>query len=350
MSPQKFYLYKRPNGYWYIGYWQDGRRLWKSADTKMKPEALKVLRGFEDRLKQDVTKITFREFTEQFRLLQKNSLRGSTISRIYTPAFNSFERICGNKLITLYSLRDVETFKRVMLEEKRTPVTVNIQFRSLRAAFNMALKWQMLGDNPFGKSSQLRVSDQGPVHLSKHDFQKLVEAVQENELKQVFFFAALTGLRLGEILNLTWDKIDLHNQQIVVSNSQDFLTKTGKHRSVPMNRMVYAMLSQMKPESNASSFVFLRKGHKMQHSYVSHKFKAYVRLLGIPENIHFHSLRHTFATWLVQGGVNIYEVQKLLGHSSVKVTEVYSHLAASELHSSVNRIDIHGFQANREMP
>ena len=56
--------------------------------------------------------------------------------------------------------------------------------------------------------------------------------------------------------------------------------------------------------------------------------------------LHFHSLRHTFATWLVQDGVNIYEVQKLLGHSSVKVTEIYSHLVANELHNAVNKLSI----------
>jgi site-specific recombinase XerD len=50
------------------------------------------------------------------------------------------------------------------------------------------------------------------------------------------------------------------------------------------------------------------------------------------------ALRHTFATWLVQKGVSIFEVQKLLGHSDIKVTQIYSHLAASDLHGAVNRI------------
>ncbi len=58
------------------------------------------------------------------------------------------------------------------------------------------------------------------------------------------------------------------------------------------------------------------------------------------EKLHFHSLRHTFATWLVQEGVSIYEVQQLLGHSSISVTQVYSHLAASELHGAVNKIQV----------
>lgn len=129
MTSNKFYLYKRPNGFWYIGYWNDGRRLWKSSETKSKSEALKVLQTFEEHLKQDVPKITFNEFVKEFCNIQANNLRKSTIERIYLQAFKSFEDICGSKILSAYSLRDVETFKRIRLEGC-SPVTVNIQFRS----------------------------------------------------------------------------------------------------------------------------------------------------------------------------------------------------------------------------
>src|ERR1051326_2551974 len=97
MSPKKFYLYKRPNGYWYIGYRQDSRRLWKSADTKNKNEALKVLRNFEEHMKKDVPRVTFDDFVKRFLLLQANNLRASTLTRIYLRAFQAFRSICGNE-------------------------------------------------------------------------------------------------------------------------------------------------------------------------------------------------------------------------------------------------------------
>jgi site-specific recombinase XerD len=89
-----------------------------------------------------------------------------------------------------------------------------------------------------------------------------------------------------------------------------------------------------------SELVFHFKGKAINPNWVSKTFKAYARKAGLNDKLHFHSLRHTFASWLVQDGVSIYEVQKLLGHSSVKVTEVYSHLAASELHGAVNRLNL----------
>jgi len=73
---------------------------------------------------------------------------------------------------------------------------------------------------------------------------------------------------------------------------------------------------------------------------VLHLFKRCVRKAGLSDKPHFHSFRHTFATWLVQEGVSIYELQKLLGHRSISVTQIHSHLAASELHSAVNKISV----------
>jgi len=77
---------------------------------------------------------------------------------------------------------------------------------------------------------------------------------------------------------------------------------------------------------------------QLTKDYLSKRFKRYVHIAGMNPKLHFHSLRHTFATWLVQDGVSLYEVQKLLGHSSIAVTQVYSHLQPEQLHATVNRI------------
>ena len=94
------------------------------------------------------------------------------------------------------------------------------------------------------------------------------------------------------------------------------------------------MLARRK-ENAISELVFHEKGRGLDRKKL---FKAYVIAAGLNDRLHFHSLRHTFATWLVQSGVGIYEVQKLMGHSSVAVTQVYAHLAPSELHSAEEKI------------
>ena len=77
----------------------------------------------------------------------------------------------------------------------------------------------------------------------------------------------------------------------------------------------------------------------MDGNLLSKRFRLAVRAAGLDTGLHFHSLRHTFATWLVQERISIYEVQKLLGHSSIAITQVYSHLAPNELHHAVNKIE-----------
>jgi integrase len=338
----KLYLYKRSNGFYYIGYFYEGLKRWKSTGKQTKFEALKILQNFEQHLQKKQTSISFEQFIEQFKTLQAHSFRVGTLS-LYEHAFNSFKAIIGNKLLSQYTLRDVETFKSKRLETYKsetktiTPTTVNIEFRTLRAAFNLAIKWQLLKENPFTKSSQVKAVEQLPTYLTREDFQKVLAATVEQVLKDIFLFAALSGLRLGEIINLQWQAVDLQRKLITVENSGTFQTKSGKVRVLPMGEDVYRMLLRRSTLSSGG-YVFNKKGYQLLPDFVSKKFKSYVRACGLNEALHFHSLRHTNATWLVQSGVNIYQVQKLLGHSDTKTTQVYSHLAASELHEAVNKI------------
>ena len=337
MPCDKLYLYKRPNGFWYIGYYENGRRRWKSTSATTKSAALKILTEFGRSTHSKIANICLSEFITQFCSLRSSDLRISTVRRIYLPAFRTFQAICGNRTLDSYTLRDVETYKSRRLTTC-APTTVNIEFRSLRAAFNLAVKWQMLQDNPFSKSKQIRIPERLPVYFSKEDFRKFITSVKEPILKDIFLFAALTGLRLGEILSLNWDNVDLERRLVVVANSNGFSTKSGRCRIVPMNSAVLDILGQREATKGVCAAVFHSGSTRLQHSYVQHKFKKYVRRATLNDNLRFHSLRHTFATWLVQGGVNIYEVQKLLGHSDVRTTEIYSHLTTSELQDAVNKI------------
>ena len=176
-----------------------------------------------------------------------------------------------------------------------------------------------------------------PAFFTKTEFQSLLTAILDPDFRELCKCAVLSGLRLAELTALQWTAVDFVQKVIFVQNSETFTTKSRKNRVVPMSQQMWRMLAVRK-ESAGCELVFHRNGQRLKEDFVSKTFKRGVRLAGLNERFHFHTLRHTFATWLVQSGVPIYEVQKLLGHSSVKITEVYSHLAASELHSAVNRI------------
>jgi integrase len=339
MSISRLKLFKRSNGRWYILFEEEGRQRWKSTGAIRKRVALQALREFKDTHSKRPQPVLFTQFSTHFMLAQAHPLRESTLRRFYKPAFEAFLAACGNKVLDAYGLTDVEKFKRTILE-RASATYANILFRSLRSAFNLAVKWQMTSQNPFSRSTPVKIPEQTPAHFTREQFVQFLKEVSEPFLRDLYAFAALTGLRQGELLSLNWKSIDLDRGLLTVESAGRFLTKTGKLRTIPLSGSALALLKRRYLVAHASGFVFHRNGLPLAQSYVEHKFKKAIREMKLDERLKFHSLRHTFATWLVQEGVSIYEVQKLLGHSSVAVTEVYSHLAASELHRAVNKINL----------
>jgi len=148
----------------------------------------------------------------------------------------------------------------------------------------------------------------------------------------------MTGLRKGELLNLAWADVDLQKGILLVRSSLSYRTKGGKIRMVPLNTAATNVLENL---PRISPMVFpAERGGAYNHDFLSKRFKQVIKECGLNSKLHFHSLRHTFASLLVQDGVPLYHVQRLLGHSSARVTEIYAHLGQSELHGSVERLAI----------
>jgi integrase/recombinase XerD len=141
------------------------------------------------------------------------------------------------------------------------------------------------------------------------------------------------------LLALRWNDIDFTSKVILVRNSETFTTKTRKNRIVPMSEELFRLLKDRKEAIRFECEVVFhnKNGGKLIDTSVSQKFKKYIRLSKLNDKLHFHSLRHSFASALVTSGVSLYAVQKLLGHSTSKTTEIYSHLLPQQLHREVNR-------------
>lgn len=153
-------------------------------------------------------------------------------------------------------------------------------------------------------------------------------------LRDVVVFAAATGLRQGEVLALRWDGIDLTPGQEVLSvrNDGDFRTKSGRDVTLPLVGLALDVVRRRHRLREESPYVFPgQRGGKMNAHYLSRRFKTFVERAGLPDRLHFHSLRHTFGTQLARDGVPLLTISKLLGHSNTQVTQVYTHLGMDEL-------------------
>jgi len=330
-------LFKRSNGVYYFIYEVGGKRRWKSTNETNKQSALKSLVNLDVSKPAPPRRLLLSLFIEEFFRSAVSNYSAGTL-KIYKDALSNFQSVVGDLPLQSVSLKHIDNFKTERLKTV-LPVTLNIDLRTLRAAFNVGIKWKLIQDNPFRKVELMRIPEQQPIFLSKQNFKKLMSVIPAGVFHDLVMIAVFTGLRRGELVNLAWKDIDFEKKLIYIHSTENFQTKAGRRRTVPMNEIVYQLLSKWYQVST-HEMVFTHEGRNISENYVTYKFKRYVRNAELNDSLHFHSLRHTFATWLVQEGVNIYEVQKLLGHSSVKITEIYSHLLSSELHNAVNKIEV----------
>jgi integrase len=211
-------------------------------------------------------------------------------------------------------------------ERLLTAAAVNRPLALLRHLLRTAHEeWEIL---PAVPRIRLEREPQGRLRwLTEVEIKKLLEACgksRNRELRTAVVLAINTGLRRSELLGLTWDRVDLSRGVIRLE-----MTKSGKRREVPLNAESYAALVSLGPKE--SGRVFRKQSLR----------KAYENAVGTAklDDVNFHTLRHTFASWAVMRGVSLKELQELLGHSSLAMTMRYAHLAPERLRSAVARLE-----------
>ncbi|MGB2867843.1 MAG: tyrosine-type recombinase/integrase [Bacteroidota bacterium] len=328
-------LFRRSNGIYYLLTLLNGRRVWKSTGCRKKSDALRQLSEPPVPEAKETSQECLSMFSHQLLKYLRSNLSLSTVA-LYGSGFGKFVSLIGDLSIRDITPQHVEQFKLLRLREV-SPVKVNIDFRVLRAGFNIAINWGLIDDNPFRKSKQIRIPVQRPTYLSREEFERLIKSVDRTWFQEIIFFAVTTMMRLGEIVNLEWESVDLEHRLIAVENTEQFRVKTHKPRTIPMNDWVVRFLERR--EKHTGKVFTFPDGRALPRGYVSSRFKKYVRSAGLNEKVHFHTLRHTGASWLVQTNTPIYSVQQILGHSSIAMTEIYSHLEVEHLRKPLEGLD-----------
>jgi len=307
------------NDSWVIEYKLPNKKIRRRSIGKKgivtKTQAKEILKKFEQQIKLGQYDISenqiplIQEFVNDFLKYQREIKQIKSINRTIISC-KHFIRILGNRKLSDYSPEDIDIYKDRRLNE------------GVKLNTNQARKWKkFFGTNPVSESGIPKVNDIKERILTIEEEKRLLDASPEY-LQDIINVALNTAMREGEILGLKWEWIDFTENLIQLPQTN---TKNKKIRKVPINEKVRKILLKLKLKTGGNKYVFESPVVPNNNiSYIQRSFKTACRIANI-DNLRFHDLRHTAATRLVESGVPIHTVSKLLGHSSITVTERYSH-------------------------
>lgn len=227
----------------------------------------------------------------------------------------------------------VEGFRQyldVALSTRHQPLsenTKNMYFRCLAWCFNQAVKDGLLAKNPATAIAPPRREDVERAYLTIDELKALsATSYGQKTICNAFLFSCLTGLRFSDIIKLTWGEVQGGGRRIVFR-----MKKTSRLQYLDISEQARKVMGDA---GEASSLVFPMPTQRT----VNHHIKEWVETAGIKKHITFHCARHTFATLMLTYGSDIYTVSKLLGHSSVKTTEIYAKIVDERKRKAVELI------------
>lgn len=273
---------------------------------------------------------TFKEMIEKF----AKEYVPSRSKKPYGSNLQTLLNFFGDCSLSAITPKTVSAYKGKRRAEGILAATINHELAVLKRIFNVAVKeWEWFHSNPIaGVSLETGVNERD--RWATHEEEEKLLSYCPDWFKDAVTFALNTGLREGELVNLSWkDGIDLFRKTVVVVKS-----KNNEKRTIPMNEKVFEMLRRKSRVRPMHGRVFYWEKGPLNVYVIQYQFKKACRKAGI-EDLHFHDLRHTFATRLIQAGVDLYTAQRLLGHKTSSMTARYAHHSTESLRSSVEALD-----------
>ncbi|HPK54127.1 MAG TPA: tyrosine-type recombinase/integrase [Smithellaceae bacterium] len=334
-------LYKR-NSVWWMSFSLNGKQLRRSTETEDRKLAQRIF----DKLKGEIAEGKWFERLPgegyQFRdLMKKYMAEYSAVNKAASShkrdksIVTQLERVFGDYYLTEITPAMISDFKVKRRADGVSPRTINYELTTMSHAFNMAIReWGLVSDNPVKKVRKERVSNYIERWLTVEEEKKLLQA-SPKWLQDIIVFAINTGLRQSEILDLKWSQVDMQRRTVTIFEQKNRCVDT-----LPLNATVTRLL-QVKRCASMQSDVYIfpnTLNQRKENRVLITAFHKALKRAGITK-FRFHDLRHTFATRLVQNGVDLYKVQKLGRWKNVTMVQRYAHHYPESLRSAIEMID-----------
>lgn len=323
----------------------NGKKKWVKIGKVDKKEARKLLKELElEHVKGNLPlnnskRILLHDYISEYLVYCKTNKAHSTFIR-EIDITNCIKLFFGNILVDKIDNRCIESYKSKRISDGLKPVTVNRELTVLRFMLVKAQQWRYINSIPAFKV--LKVPRRPVRFLTVDEINRLLE-YSSPWLRPILLVLRNTGMRVGELLRLKLDDIDMDNRIILVRSS-----KTNSYRVIPINNELENILRWLSTYHVDSKSLKVYEKVNNQKIYIichndgsriksiRHSFNNACKRAGIRATVHI--LRHSFASHLVMNGVDLVSIKELLGHSNINTTMIYSHITSKHKCNTVSRL------------
>lgn len=313
-------------------------------EAQTKQEALQVEAEarravYEGRYGRQMRSISFEKFVREVFLpyAEQNRKRHSQDERIA----NGFIQFFKGRALQEIPPMLIEQYKRkaaqTLTSKKTKPLasTINQKLAVLHRVFSLAVENGYLSQNPVSTVKRLKEGDRRERVMTYEEEKAIREVLDSNvryhSLKQYFEIANNTGMRAMEILELKFDEVDFERAEIRLPYTR---TKEAKDKTIPLNSVALDVLKRVREERGGEGRVF---GSDSSYGQIGHLWREVCDKAEVV-NLHLHDLRHTFASRLLERGERETDINKILGHSKLRMTTKYLHSSAESRRRAVESL------------
>ena len=327
---------------WWTSLTYKGKRIRRSLETTDK----KLAQQIEAKIRTEIVEgkyfeksvgeiKTLKEMMDKF--MQEHAPKVSaSMQNSYTASLKHLLPYFGISKLTAITPMTIYQYKVLRKSAGAKPATINRELAMLSKAFNLGMKqWEWVKDNPMSRVEKEKENNGRDRWLTEDNEKRLLDN-SPSWLRDIIAFDLNTGLRQDELLSLQWSRVNLFRRTIIIQES-----KNGRPRTIPLIQKSLDILTEKSKIRNIKNdLVFVNGvGTKIDRHNLRRAFNIAVEKAGI-ENFHFHDLRHTFATRLTQGGVDLYIISKLLGHQDIRMTQRYAHHCPESLRMGIQVLEV----------
>ena len=242
--------------------------------------------------------------------------------------------VFGSKRLNQISKVQVQLFHTMLREEKKlSGAQCDHNLKLMRSSLNLAVDWEVIDKNPIARIKLFKEDNKVEHYLNDDELQRLMLVLKTDRNRMVcnvILLLAATGMRVSELLTRRVGDVDLGSSTIVIGALS---SKSKKVRSLPINSVAEDILSQQIEGKGRNENLFINRLTGLRIKSINKTWNRLRNEAGLP-HLRLHDLRHQYASFLVNSGRTLYEVQQILGHSDPKVTMRYAHLSSKSLQAA----------------